>query len=111
MLLKEMWSPIGNPGTNHDEVDYIDDLKFYIDNDNEILSKVLFPAILKHKQNIGNPKIYKLYIKPINRCVERYCEQFEIENPAEIFPKGKLIEFAKMIADTQEKIIKSGAYE
>lgn len=109
-MLREMFSPIGAPREDQ-TVDYFDDLKFYIDNDNEILSKIMFPAILKHKENIGDAKSYKIYLKPMSKCVEQYCKKFNIESPEKIFPKGKIIEFAKMFAQVQEQFIKDGAYE
>jgi hypothetical protein len=110
MLLKEMFSPIAAPKDQPD-IDWLDDLKFYIDINNELLSNQLFPAIKKHTKYVGNPNAYKLYVKPLERCCEDYCNKFEIENPGEKFPKEQLIELAKKIAFEQEQNIKKGDYK
>ncbi len=110
MLLKEMFSAIGAPKQDQDEVDWLDDLKFFIDNDDTMLNQYFFPAVKRHKEHKGNPNAYKIYIRPIESCKEAYCEKFEIENPQEKFPKEKIIELAKYIADEQEKFISKGDY-
>ena len=109
MLLREMFSPIGAPTEN--DIDFFNDLKFFMDNDNELMTKVMFPAIINHKNHVGNKKSYKFYIAPIDKCITKYCEKFNIDKPNEVFPKGKVIEFAKMYAEAQEKFITNGAYE
>lgn len=111
MLLQEMFSAIGAPKDGQEEIDWIDDLKFFIDNDTDVLSQKFFPAIKKHKQHIGNPNVFRIYIKPLQACKEAYCERFEIENPEEKFPKEKLIELAKHCAEEQDKIIRRGDYD
>jgi hypothetical protein len=110
MLLREMFSPIGAPQDDQAEIDWLDDLKFFIDNDNDMLQQNFFPAVKRHKEHQGNPNVYKVYIRPIERCKEAYCEKFEIEHPEEKFPKEKIIELAKRCAEEQEKYIKKGDY-
>ncbi len=105
-----MFSAIGAPKQDQDEVDWLDDLKFFIDNDDTMLNQYFFPAVKRHKEHKGNPNAYKIYIRPIESCKEAYCEKFEIENPQEKFPKEKIIELAKYIADEQEKFISKGDY-
>ena len=111
MLLKEMFSAIGAPKDQEAEIDWLDDLKFFIDNDTDVLSQYYFPAIKRHRQHRDHPKAYKIYIKPIEACKEAYCEKYEIENPDEKFPRDKIIELAKMCAEEQSKIIERGDYE
>jgi hypothetical protein len=110
MLLREMWSAIGAPKEEEQEVNWLEDLKFFIDNDDSMLNQHFFPAVKRHKEYRGNPNAYKIYIKPLESCKEAYCEKFEIENPEEKFPKEKLIELAKHIANEQEKFIEKGDY-
>jgi hypothetical protein len=110
MLLKEMFSPIGAPKEDQD-IDWLGDLKFFIDNDSDTLSKQFFPAIQKHQKHCGHPDAFKLYMRPLEGVCETYCNKFEIKNKEEIFPKEKLIELAKHFADEQERHIKSGAYK
>jgi hypothetical protein len=111
MLLKEMFSPIGAPKQDQQDIDWLDDLKFFIDNDDAMLNNYFFPAVKRHKEHRGNPNAYKIYIRPIEHCKEAYCEKFEIDIPEEKFPKEKLIELAKRCAEEQEKYISKGDYE
>ena len=106
-----MFSPIGAPKNDQPDIDWLNDLKFYIDNDDKMLTQYFFPAVKRHKKHQGNPNAYKIYIRPLDRCLKSYCEKFEIENPEEKFPKEKLIELAKHICDEQEIFLKRGDYE
>jgi hypothetical protein len=110
MLLREMFSPIGSP-KDEPEIDWLGDLKFFIDNDTKTLDRHFFPAIDRHKDHVGNPNAYKIYIRPLEMCKEEYCKKYEITDPGEKFPKEKLIELAKQLANEQEKHIKHGDYE
>lgn len=111
MLLSELFSPIGSPKENDQDIDWLGDLKFYIDNDEKMLSNHFFPAVKRHQEHRGHPDAYKLYIKPIESCLESYCDKFEIEDRELKFPKEALIELAKQIAEEQEKFIEAGDYE
>lgn len=112
MLLREMFSPVGGPKSNEEPgIDWLDDLKFFINNDNDMLTKNMFPAIKKHEQYVGHPDAYKLYVKPVERCLEQYCNQFDVDKREEKFPKEELIELAKKFAEEQNKIIERGDYE
>lgn len=107
-----MFSAIGAPSEQDiADVDWIGDLKFFIDNDDKILSNQFFPAVKKHKDHLGHPDIYKVYIAPIKQCMHHYCAKFEIENPEEKFPKDKLIQLAKDIASEQARHLDRGDYE
>jgi len=110
MLLKEMFSPIG-AANEEAEIDWLGDLKQYIDDHDHLLSGHMFPAIKKHQGFIGHPGAYKLYIKPIEQCKEEYCNKFEIDEPGEVFPKEKIIELAKQCCAEQERHIKDGHYD
>jgi hypothetical protein len=111
MLLKEMFSAIGAPKDENQDINWLDDLKFFIDNDDTMLNQLFFPAIKKHKEHKGNPNVYKIYIHPLQKCKEAYCEKFEIDHPEQKFPKEKIIELAKYIASEQEKFISKGDYQ
>jgi hypothetical protein len=111
MLLREMWSAIGAPKDDQQDIDWLDDLKFFIDNDDKMLSNFFFPAVKKHKEYQGHPDAYKIYLKPIENCLGHYCKKFEISNPEEKFPKEKLIDLAKQIAAEQDQHLKHGDYE
>jgi hypothetical protein len=111
MLLREMFSPIGAPKDDQKEVDWLDDLHFYIDNNDQLLNKFFFPAVKRHKEHQDNPNVYKVYIRPLEQCKEMYCDEFKIDHPEEKFPKEKIIELAKRIAEEQSKFIEKGDYE
>lgn len=111
MLLREMFSPIGAPKQDQADIDWLDDLKFFIDNDTDILSQFFFPAVKRHQEHRGNPNAFKLYIRPLEDCKEAYCKRFEIDHPEEKFPKESIIELAKRCAEEQEKIIERGDYD
>lgn len=106
-----MFSAIGAPKDDQQDIDWIDDLKFFIDNDTDVLSRHFFPAVKKHQEHLGNPNVYKVYIRPLEQCKEMYCEKYDISNQEEKFPKEKIIELAKYCAEEQEKIIRRGDYE
>ncbi len=111
MLLKEMFSPIGAPKQDDEEIDWLDDLKFFIDNDNDMLNRYFFPAVDRHKEHKGNPHVFKVYIRPIENCLNHYCKMFDIQDREEKFPKEKLIDLAKRFAEEQEKHIEKGDYK
>ena len=110
MLLREMFSAIGAPKDNEQEIDWLDDLKFFIDNEDNMLNQHFFPAIKRHREHQGNPNVFKVYIRPIEHCLNHYCEKFDIDNREEKFPKEKIIDLAKRFAEEQEKYIKKGDY-
>jgi hypothetical protein len=110
MRLKEMFSPIGAPKDDQEDVDWVGDLKVFIDNDNELLSNHFFPAVKKHSRDIEDSDAYKIYLKPISMCLDKYCEEYQIENRDQRFPNDKLIELAKNIAGEQKAHIEKGDY-
>ncbi len=111
MLLREMWSAIGAPKQDQQEIDWLDDLHFYIDNNDKLLNKYFFPAVEKHKQYKDHPQVFKVYMRPLESCLECYCEEFQIEDREQKFPKEKLIELAKRFATEQSQYIDKGDYE
>jgi hypothetical protein len=75
-----------------------------------MLNKHFFPAVEKHKGYKGHPSAFKLYVRPVEQCKEAYCSKYEIEEPEVKFPKEKLIELAKRIAQEQERFLEKGDY-
>ena len=99
-----------DPRLNPD-INYLDDLKFYIDNDNDIVSNVLFPAIKKHRQNPDDETSYKFYVKPLKQCAEHYADKYELSDiKDDIFSNESILELAKRIAEEQLAHIKSKDY-
>lgn len=106
-----MFSPLGAPKEDEQDIDWIDDLKFYIDNENRLLNNYFFPAVKKHEQYVGNPNVYKIYVRAIRPCLADYCKTFGIEKPEEKFPEDAIIALAKRMAEEQEKFIEKGDYK
>jgi hypothetical protein len=110
MLLKEMFSPLGGPKVDQPDVDWLDDLKFFIDDNEDLISRFIMPAIHKHKQHRYHPAAFKLYIKPLNQCADIYCNKFDL-NREEIFPESQIIELAHQMYEQQNKFIDQKNYE
>lgn len=106
-----MFSPLGGPREEEKAVDWLSDLKFFIDNDDMMLKKHIFPAVEKHKRFVDHPDAYKLYINPLRSCVKTYCEAFEIEDEDEKFPADDISSLARTFAEEQKKHIEKKDYE
>ena len=105
------YSPIGAPSEDDaNDIDWLDDLKFYIDNDDKLLNNHFFPSIKKHHKFVGNPNIYKIYIKPILTRIDQYCDHFDIEDRDEKFPDSEIRKLARKIAAEQEDDINNDKY-
>lgn len=111
MLLREMFSPLGGPDVDNSDIDWIGDLKFFIDNNDELLQHFLLPAVRKHKEFLGHPGAYKFYVKPIELCKDKYVEKYNIEEPEVKLPEDLIIKLAQQMAKEQETHIKNKDYE
>lgn len=111
MLLREMFSPLGGPKVDDQSIDWADDLKFFIDNNSDLLSRHILPAVEKQKKYIDHPDSYKVYIKPLLACVEEYCKMFDVEDKDEIFTTECITEVARNFADQQKNFITNGDYD
>ena len=113
MRLMELFSqPENSDPRLSSDINYLDDLKFYIDNNNEIVSNVLFPAIKKHKETPQDEKAYKYYIQPLKQCSEQYAAEYQLEDIKDkIFSNENILELAKKIAEEQSSHIKGKDYE
>lgn len=110
MKLFELFSPIGGPSeTDTEEIDWIGDLKAFIDDHEDLLGKEIMPAVSKHQKYIGHPRAYKIYIKPIKKCAEEYCNTFELDQK-KIFTPEMVIKLAKQFANQQNEFIQKGDY-
>lgn len=111
MLLREMFSPVGGPKEDQSDIDWLGDLKFFIDNDNRMLEDYFFPAVKKHQKYLKHPSAYKIYIKPLKRCLTHYKEKYQVEDVDDKFPDEAIIELAQRICKEQENYIEKGDYE
>lgn len=112
MLLREMFGPLGGPREEEDQnVDWADDLKFFIDHNDKLLSKYILPAAQKQKQHADHPDVHQVYVKPLMACAEEYCKMFDVENKDEIFTNECITEIAKNFASQQKSFIDNGDYD
>lgn len=109
MLLKELFQ--ADKKQPDPDINWIEDLKVFLDNDDEMLSKYFFPAVDQHKQDPDNDEAYKFYIKPLSLCAEKYCSTYDIPDKNNFFPAEKIADLAKMIAAEQKSYIKRGDYK
>jgi hypothetical protein len=94
------------------EINYIEDLKFFIDNDNQMLSKVFFPAIKSHQDNGGYDDDHEHYVEPIKKAIVIYCKAHDLSDiKDEIFDEASIHELAKKCAAEQHKHIHKGDYQ
>jgi glycosylphosphatidylinositol transamidase (GPIT) subunit GPI8 len=93
------------------EINYLADLKFFIDNDNDILSKFFFPAIKQHKDT-ASPDDYHHYVEPIKKTIVIYCKKHDLDDVKDdIFGEDDILELAKRMAQEQHRYIDRGDYE
>lgn len=94
-----------------DEIDWIEDLKFYMDNDDHILSQYFFPAVKKHQRYKDRDDTYKIYVPVLYKCIEQYCSKFDIDDTETKFTKDKILDLAKRISTEQQTYIDRGDYD
>jgi len=111
MLLSELFSPVGGPKEQGQDINWVGDFKTYLDNDNEVLSNQLFPVIKKHQKYPGHPDAYKLYVKPLIACRTMYQDKFKVDDCESKITKQDLIAIAKQMATEQDQFIQRGDYE
>ncbi len=114
MRLFELFGP---ESENKDErlnsdIDYVSDLKFFIDNDNELVSQSLFPAIKKHKALGGEPGQYHVYLNAVKSAIPKYCAEYEMSDVEEDIFTNEVIEaVCKKFAEEQCNYLERGDYE
>ena len=94
-----------------DEINWIEDLKFYMDNDDHILSQHFFPAVKKQQRYKDRDDTYKIYVPVLYKCIEQYCSKFDIDDTETKFTKDKILDLAKKISTEQQTYIDRGDYD
>lgn len=110
MKLMELFQHLGKDVEANDDIDWLGDLKFYIDNNDHMLEQHIFPAMKQHQKHAGKKGTYKFYIKPVQECLRSYVKEYEIQNADQIFTNEVIEEIAKHFAQTQENFINRGDY-
>ena len=111
MRLKEMFSPIGGPNDKDSDVDWIGDLKFFMDHNDSIVRDLILPAVQKHKTSPKAPKAFKLYIMPVMKCRKMYADQFKVDDVEKKISHKEVIKIARKMAEEQSKHIEKKDYE
>jgi hypothetical protein len=112
MKLLEFFSSEPQDQDQEKEIDWLGDLKFFVDNDDDALINHIFPAVDYHKKNLEDPKAYKIYVKPLRQCAIKYCKKFDTEKShRDLFPTEEIVKLAKHISETQKEFIERGDYE
>jgi len=94
------------------DIDYAGDLKFFIDNDNDLLSKFFFPVVKQQSEHLHSPDFYKHYLKPVKHCAELYVKEYDLDDiKNEIFTDETFTNIAKRFAEEQKSHIESGEYD
>jgi len=94
------------------EINYLEDLKYFIDTEDDVLSKFFFPAISQQKKQSDKENSFKLYVEPVKKTVSIYCKKFKLEDIQDkIFNNDSVIKVAKRIADEQTNHIKKKDYD
>jgi ATP-dependent protease Clp ATPase subunit len=94
-----------------DDIDWIDDLKFHIDNNDHLLTNYIFPSVFRHKDHVDRSDAYKIYMRPLKHCLEDYCKKYKIDDIEKKFTEEKLVSLAKQIAEEQKKHIENHDYD
>jgi len=116
MKLMELFAPPSEmkekDGRLDPEINYLDDLKYFIDTEDDVLSKFFFPAISQQKKQSDKENSFKLYVEPVKKTVSIYCKKFKLEDIQDkIFNNDSVIKVAKRIADEQTNHIKKKDYD
>ncbi len=94
------------------DVDYINDLKFWIDNSDKALSNYIFPAVKHHYAYPDHPESFTHYIEPLKKCAEEYCREFDLmPYKEEIFNDEEIKKLAERVATEQTEHMHKGDYK
>lgn len=105
MLINEIEQGLGKESS-----DYIDDLEFFMVNDDEIYRRVLFPVISELRKKLKN-KINcsaKMFLPCVNRAIALYCQKFNIvDDLDQIFSKHNKVALARKIFSREHQLASS----
>lgn len=96
------------------EVDLVDDLKFFMENDPTFYRKVLFPMILKVKKHIKAGQRCKdtVFKNCVDQAASIYCQKFNIQdNEKSVFTDIDRDKLARQIFGQEVERINQGVYD
>ncbi len=95
------------------DVDWVDDLKFFMNNDPRFYRKVLYPVISELKTKIkSGSKCSEMSFAPcIEKAIPAYCNKFKIkQNPKKIFDDEEIKDLAVKMFHEEKTNIENGVY-
>lgn len=114
MLLKELFTPEED---NNPQYDLIDDIAFFIDNDDELHKEFFLPAVreLKRKKIIDRDSVEEIvpyFEKMVTAGCEKYNEKYKPEGRTEeIYTEKLCASICHKLAEKHLSYIKDGAYD
>jgi hypothetical protein len=96
------------------DVDFVDDLKFFMHNDPRFYRKVLYPVIseLRNKLKSGQKCNETSFMNCIERAIPVYCNKFKItQNPKVIFDPEEVKDLAVRMFHEEKQNINNGVYD
>lgn len=109
MKIKE----VDNQLEKFEDVDWVDDLRFYMHNDPKFYRTVLFPTIsdLKTKVKSGSKCNEMTFMPCIDKAIPMYCSKFKItQNPSKIFDEEEIKDLALKMFHEEKSNIENGVY-
>lgn len=97
-----------------EDVDTIEDLHYFMQNDPKFYRMFFYPLISKFKDHINKGKKCKdtVFRPCVDRAVDIYCQKFGIaDNPKSLFTDVDRDELARKIFDQEKTHIEKGTYD
>ena len=111
MLINEV---ADNSPIDFENVDLLDDLRFFMSNDPQFYRKIFYPMISKVRDHVkANKKCSdKVFRKVVDHATAQYCSQYKIPgNEKSVFTDIDRDQLARQIFDQEMTNIKSGHYD
>lgn len=96
------------------EIDLLDDLKFFMENDPKFYRRMMFPLILKIKKQVksGGTCRDTVFRPCIDNAVHAYCQKFKIPgNEKSVFTDVDRDKLARQIFGQEMDRIQQGVYD
>jgi hypothetical protein len=96
------------------DVDWVDDLKFFMHNDPRFYRTVVYPVIaeLKSKLKSGSKCNEMSFMPCIDKAIPSYCNKFKItQNPKKIFDDEEIKDLAVKMFHEEKSNIEKGVYD
>jgi hypothetical protein len=104
---------VDNQSDQFKEVDFVDDLKFFMNNDARFYRKVVYPVIAELKRKLkSGAKCNEMSFKPcIEQAIPVYCNKFKIkQNPKILFAVEEVQDLAVKMFHEEKHNIENGVY-